>query len=309
MNSSLALAIWLHFHHLQFDSLISFTYLSVGSESNNFFVWSSCDQIAMGGGGDGFGFVLDSDFATGESFKCKTYGNPVLVDKENGSFRIANVECWGFEGLFNKGNKSSQFQSESSNRNRWYSVCAISQWTRSCQVPFRSVVERILTMLCVPYTVLIVNNVHFNFLSGWHLFESPYYSYLSRQCSNPRISVFNSYFAFPVLHDLPLKDTGRTIRITSDYKTMDGISCIMISSSSMCWLMGIQHNLYRLRLVDDGTTFSMVKKHRFSWNRRKHEKTVYNNISVFHRNNLNKNNLLISFATGSMKVKVDIKFS
>jgi TLD len=72
----------------------------------------------MGGGGDGFGFVLDSDFATGESFRCKTYGNPVLVDKENGSFRIANVECWGFEGLFGKGNKSSQFQSESSNRNR-----------------------------------------------------------------------------------------------------------------------------------------------------------------------------------------------
>lgn len=188
----------------------------------------------MGGGGDGFGFVLDSDFATGESFKCKTYGNPVLVDKENGSFRIANVECWGFEGLFNKGNKSSQFQSESSNRNRWYFLCAISQWTRSCQVPFRSVVERILTMLCVPYTVLIVNNVHFNFLSGWHLFESPYYSYLSRQCSNPRISVFNSYLTFPVLHDLPLKDTGRTIRITSDYITMDGISFIMISSSLMC---------------------------------------------------------------------------
>ena len=71
----------------------------------------------MGGGGDGFGFVLDSDFATGESFKCRTYENPVLVDKENGSFRIANVECWGFESLFGRGNKSSQFQSES-NRNR-----------------------------------------------------------------------------------------------------------------------------------------------------------------------------------------------
>ena len=62
----------------------------------------------MGGGGDGFGFVLDSDFATGESYRCATYGNPILVEKENGSFRIANAECWGFEGLFGKFSKSAQ---------------------------------------------------------------------------------------------------------------------------------------------------------------------------------------------------------
>lgn len=67
----------------------------------------------MGGGGDGFGFVLDSDFATGESFQSATYGNQILVDREHGSFRIANVECWGFEGIFGVTSKSV-----SSNSNR-----------------------------------------------------------------------------------------------------------------------------------------------------------------------------------------------
>ena len=74
---------------------------------NDFFVWSSENQIAMGGGKDGFAFVFDSDFATGESFCSATFGNPLLVHKENGSFRVANVECWGFEGLFGRVTKSS----------------------------------------------------------------------------------------------------------------------------------------------------------------------------------------------------------
>ena len=71
---------------------------------NEYFIWSNTDKIAMGGGGHGFGFVLDSDFATGESFCCATYRNSMLVNKEgNGSFHIKNVECWGFEGLFGPG--------------------------------------------------------------------------------------------------------------------------------------------------------------------------------------------------------------
>ena len=69
---------------------------------NNFFVYSSHDQVAMGGGGHGFGFVLDSDFATGESFCSATYGNTLLVTKEKGCFRIKNLELWGFEGIFGK---------------------------------------------------------------------------------------------------------------------------------------------------------------------------------------------------------------
>mmetsp|Transcript_26459 Transcript_26459/g.25333 ORF Transcript_26459/g.25333 Transcript_26459/m.25333 type:complete len:372 (-) Transcript_26459:49-1164(-) len=78
------------------------------SGANDFFVWSSHERIAMGGGGDGFAFVLDSDFRTGESYRCATYGNPVLVDKEKGSFEIANVESWGFEGLFGRVTKSTR---------------------------------------------------------------------------------------------------------------------------------------------------------------------------------------------------------
>lgn len=78
------------------------------SGANDFFVWSSHDQIAMGGGGDGFAFVLDSDFRTGESYRCATYGNPVLVNKEKGAFKIANVESWGFEGLFGRVTKSTR---------------------------------------------------------------------------------------------------------------------------------------------------------------------------------------------------------
>ena len=85
--------------------IILFFYMIVGE--NDFFVWSSENQIAMGGGKDGFAFVFDSDFATGESFCSATYGNQLLVDRENGSFRVSNVECWGFEGLFGRVTKSS----------------------------------------------------------------------------------------------------------------------------------------------------------------------------------------------------------
>ena len=74
---------------------------------NEFFVFSSHDQIAMGGGGHGFGFVLDCDFATGESFCSATFGNELLVKKEKGAFRIKNVEVWGFEGIFGRSTKNA----------------------------------------------------------------------------------------------------------------------------------------------------------------------------------------------------------
>ena len=90
-----------YLHSIYFNSFTS----SPGA--NDFFVWSGQQQIAMGGGGEGFGFVLDSDFATGESFRSATYGNQILVEREHGSFRIANVECWGFEGIFGVTSKSS----------------------------------------------------------------------------------------------------------------------------------------------------------------------------------------------------------
>eukprot|EP01035_Chromulina_nebulosa_P019679 gene19679-25597_t len=43
--------------------------------SNNFFMWSTDDKIAMGGGGDGFAFVLDNNFISGETCSSATYGN------------------------------------------------------------------------------------------------------------------------------------------------------------------------------------------------------------------------------------------
>lgn len=65
------------------------------TRANDFFVWSTDRNIAMGGGGEGFGFVLDGDFETGESCSCDTYGNPPLTARSAG-FQITNVECWGF---------------------------------------------------------------------------------------------------------------------------------------------------------------------------------------------------------------------
>ena len=60
-------------------------------------MWCSSDKIAMGGGGEGFGFVLDSDFLTGGSSRCDTFNNEPLSDSDNGVFKIINVEVWGFK--------------------------------------------------------------------------------------------------------------------------------------------------------------------------------------------------------------------
>jgi LysM repeat protein len=70
---------------------------------NDLFMWSTEDRIAMGGGGDGFAFVLDNYFITGETCCSKTYNNPVLdsnADKSSSSFRISNLEIWGFRSSF-----------------------------------------------------------------------------------------------------------------------------------------------------------------------------------------------------------------
>ncbi len=64
--------------------------------TNYFFQWSSREQVAMGGGGGHFGFVLDSDFLRGETNPCDTFGNPHLTS-HRGLFEILSVEVWGFE--------------------------------------------------------------------------------------------------------------------------------------------------------------------------------------------------------------------
>ena len=69
---------------------------------NEFFMYSTSDQIAMGGGADGFGFIIDKDFITGSTQPCLTFNNPSLTDEEGTSFKILNAECWGFNSYINR---------------------------------------------------------------------------------------------------------------------------------------------------------------------------------------------------------------
>lgn len=62
---------------------------------NNFFMLSNKEQLAMGGGQDGFAFVLDADFISGSSRSSATFRNPPLTAGD--SFRVLNLEVWGFE--------------------------------------------------------------------------------------------------------------------------------------------------------------------------------------------------------------------
>jgi hypothetical protein len=68
---------------------------------NDFIMWSTSTRIAMGGGGDGFGFALDDDFLTGQSNASEAFGNPPLTSYA-GSFRVTNVEVWGFESVIGR---------------------------------------------------------------------------------------------------------------------------------------------------------------------------------------------------------------
>jgi len=72
------------------------------SLQNEFFMYSSADQVAMGGGADGFGFIIDKDFITGSTHPCPTFQNPSLTDEEGTSFKILNAECWGFDSYINR---------------------------------------------------------------------------------------------------------------------------------------------------------------------------------------------------------------
>jgi hypothetical protein len=67
---------------------------------NNYFCFADLEKIAMGGGGQGFGFVIDADFRSVGSSSCVTFGNDKSLDIANESgtptSRIANVELWAF---------------------------------------------------------------------------------------------------------------------------------------------------------------------------------------------------------------------
>jgi MFS family permease len=54
----------------------------------------SKERIGAGGGGNGFGFVIDESLWRGSSAPSVTYGNPILVANPNGDFEVANIEVW-----------------------------------------------------------------------------------------------------------------------------------------------------------------------------------------------------------------------
>ena len=67
------------------------------TQTNEFFMFSSHERVGMGGGGEGFAFVLDADFFSGGSYRSETFGNPRLTKSE--TFRVRNVEVWGFDSV------------------------------------------------------------------------------------------------------------------------------------------------------------------------------------------------------------------
>eukprot|EP00602_Paraphysomonas_sp_CaronLab_P004726 CAMPEP_0185020762 /NCGR_PEP_ID=MMETSP1103-20130426/3406_1 /TAXON_ID=36769 /ORGANISM="Paraphysomonas bandaiensis, Strain Caron Lab Isolate" /LENGTH=402 /DNA_ID=CAMNT_0027551865 /DNA_START=152 /DNA_END=1360 /DNA_ORIENTATION=+ len=79
---------------------------------NYFFMWSNQSQIAMGGGGGQFGFVLDPDFEYGETNPCDTFGNPRLTPHRL-PFKISDVELWGFESFVNPANMTRSIYRDS----------------------------------------------------------------------------------------------------------------------------------------------------------------------------------------------------
>lgn len=83
---------------------------------NYFFQWSNSKQIAMGGGGGCFGFVLDDDFAYAETNPCETFGNPHLTTHHE-PFAVADVELWGFAGDENPMLKKDGFGGRGSREN------------------------------------------------------------------------------------------------------------------------------------------------------------------------------------------------
>ncbi len=71
------------------------------TSANNFFMYSTEHQIGMGGGGDGFGFILDTDFRSVSSKCCATYGNPCLLSTEEPIF-VKNIEAFGFSSYIQR---------------------------------------------------------------------------------------------------------------------------------------------------------------------------------------------------------------
>ena len=61
------------------------------AERNNFFMFSTANCIAVGGGGH-FAIWLDEDLLYGNSSPCPTFDNPCLSGREN--FEVLSIEVW-----------------------------------------------------------------------------------------------------------------------------------------------------------------------------------------------------------------------
>lgn len=75
------------------------------STANTFFMYSTDEELGMGGGGDGFAFILDTDFVHVKSSVSATFSNDVLLSaasSTNVAKKVRNIECWGFESYINR---------------------------------------------------------------------------------------------------------------------------------------------------------------------------------------------------------------
>lgn len=109
---------------------------------NDFCQLFSHDKIAVGGGllddtdGDGFGFVIHDDLASGSSSPCKTYRNPCLVsDAERGEFEVANIEVWSLtpfmvEADAERHEESQRFRKENSETSEGQGPSSQSPWSQ-----------------------------------------------------------------------------------------------------------------------------------------------------------------------------------
>jgi len=70
------------------------------SKINDYFMYSSKDFISMGGGGDGYGLWLDSEFDHGSTATCDTFRNEPLSLTEQ--FRVLRVEVWSVPIFYKK---------------------------------------------------------------------------------------------------------------------------------------------------------------------------------------------------------------
>jgi len=89
-------SLMFRFKHQSADDIDVYTWTG----KNTLFQYSTQAKIAVGGGGEGFGIVLDKDFSTCASYPCDTYGNTVslasLEADSPATCGVSNVELWSF---------------------------------------------------------------------------------------------------------------------------------------------------------------------------------------------------------------------